>query len=369
MLETRRFLLKFIFTSLVFVSFPFVVAQTFQAPTNNTYTCFSGEDFITATEQIGTLIVSAQSYTFTVGTQSETGTVIARDESVTDTFNFATAGSSLVLTSQNGNENIGFYLLDNVGGSYIIIATGNTFIRCEAPGSDFAAAASGKNASPPQTTTLANGEGILLEPALLPSVVAGTYQCFYITNSSSDEIEDTDEVITSVQLFDNGEFKDNNPDYSSEATGHYVFDGQELQLPEAGGYIGDGTIFKYGLAGGLPSFVWHEEGNTYQSAVSCNRISDVTDVPPSVAATEDYNLEPATTKAAAPPPGSGGLSGFFVNTKFESDTVTSTGADGFPVSYPSTTQVDTELFFFLDGYVFEGAYAWGYSELGLLEGL
>lgn len=357
-------------------------AQTFQAPMNGTYSCVSSQEspIDENAQRIGTLSVSATTYTFMVGQNSESGSLTAREENIADTFPFSNSGSSVILQSQNGITVVGFYVVDQLGGSYLFMQNANgVWIRCDSAGADIFAAVNGGNSSSESRTDNLGDLGAII-PTLTPltAVAPGTYSCYRKSQYANpdpfyDNLEGSTK-LTDIQLFDTGEFKDNDPEYSFEADGFYSFDATTgvFELPESG----YGETFQYGSVNNTPTFFWHEvrEGNYYDEdynavagtdyeVLECSRVGDVTGVPPSVAATEEYNLQPASVKAPLPPTGAGGLTGFFVNTEFVDDTITTYDMNGLPMTQNTKTQVDKELFFFPDGYVVTNVYQWGLSEV------
>lgn len=350
-------------------------AQSFQAPTNGAYSCVtSQESFLDANaQQVGMLEVSGESYTFTVGNQSERGSIItSSDYDVTDFGAFVAGGSGIGLKSENGNLNAGAFLIDTLGGSYFILQNANgLWIRCDSPGADILAAIRGG-----QEPSSENSAPTTLSASSTPlnTVVPGTYQC-YSKLDRADPADDNDapEEIHAFQLFDTGEFKDNDTAFSFEETGQYTLEGNSLQFNGADSYYSD-KVFEYSDANGTPTLSWYEaeDGEYFDGEnwidgtdtliITCPRASDVTDASPSLAATEDYNLQQGV-KAPAPPPGAGGLSGLFVFTDYETTYVSVMQPTGIPVNQAQLEQVTKSYYFLPDGYVLDGAYEWGYSEL------
>jgi hypothetical protein len=219
--------LTFLFGS--FAAISVTNAQTFQAPSDGSYTCFQSDSPFSQGEQIGTLDITNTNYTFTVGGNAETGTVTALEDEapITDTIPFATAGSTVTLTSQSNTVNVALFFVDPLGSSYLAINNSNdVFIRCDSPGADIAAALGGLNSAesdspdsvdqPSTNSTPTNTDVAAPEP--------GHYTCSGFKEFTHDEYADDslggnkegDIVeqdpfifllrIPSLDLFPNGEY-------------------------------------------------------------------------------------------------------------------------------------------------------------------
>lgn len=387
-------LLKVFLTSLL-LCFVFTLAQTFQAPTNGSYTCFSSQESPTDpnAQQIGTLEINSNNYTFTVGANSETGTVVALEEDLSEAVPFATAGSAITLTSSSNSVVVGFFAVDASGGSYIVTNNAQgVWIRCDSSGADIMAAIAGSES---------NAQDITEEPTTIPTSAnadapePGHYTCSGFKEYADDydgyvkgDIVEQDPFIfllsiPSLDLFPNGEYSY----YDGTLFGtEYGFPTGILEwAEEVGRYSFHFNPERYDpgytsldwLTGGLRGEVsneadiseynWNEyrdrpstfyigdnghteiylgqEDNVYNlDTVICtwdgpNKRKSSTDIMQATETPESY-LQPQRITAPTPTAGAGGLDGLYISG--ENDV----------------------LYFMPDGYVYEGVYRWGFDSVG-----
>jgi hypothetical protein len=375
------FLWTFFFTGISF-------AQTFQAPTNSVYTCFSSQEspLDANAQQIGTLEINKTSYTFTVGNNSETGTVAALEEELAETFPFATAGSAVTLTSAINSVIVGFFVVDASGGSYILTNNAQgVWIRCDSPGADILAAVKGSSSDPAPTPT-----------TTIPSTLSadapepGHYTCYAYDEYTTDvseykdgDVVDTDPFIGSLDLFADGQYSY----YDGERfLAEYGVDTLGvLEWPEETGFYSfhynpdrydPGYTSLDWLTGGLRSkfynetdiseFSWDDSrdrpssfytGDNSHTEIFLSQEEEGFDVeinictwagpnerkPPHEVMQTTENpetyLQPASVVAPAPAAGAGGLSGLY------------SSEEGRP------------LYFLPNGYFMDGTYRWGFDSL------
>jgi hypothetical protein len=368
-------------------------AQTFQAPTNGVYTCFTSQQspLDVDAEQIGTLEINNTSYTFTVGNNSETGAVEALEEDLSETVPFAVAGSAITLTSVNNSIIVGFFAVDISGGSYIVtINAQDVWIRCDSPGANMQAAIDGSSSSdhaPANTTTTPGTSG-----ASAPE--PGHYTCSgfkeftddALDNKEGDIVEQDPFIfllsIPSLDLFPNGEYSY----YDGTLFGtEYGFPTGILEwAEEVGRYSFHYNPERYDpgytsldwLTGGLrgelsneadiSEYSWNEyrdrpstfyigdnghteiylgqEDNVFNlDTVICtwdgpNKRKSSTEIMQATETPESY-LQPERITAPTPAAGAGGLDGLYISG--ENDV----------------------LYFMPNGYVYEGVYRWGFDSV------
>jgi hypothetical protein len=208
-----------IFLTALLVCYTFTLAQTFQAPTDGVYTCFTSQESPTDpnAQQIGTLEINSNNYTFTVGANSETGTVAALEEDLSEAVPFAKAGSAVTLTSSSNSVIIGFFAVDASGGSYIVTNNAQgVWIRCDSPGANILAALNGSPAQPSTDPTPTNTPATTTPTASTLGADApepGHYTCYAYDKYTSDvgehadgDIVDKDPFIGSLDLFADGQY-------------------------------------------------------------------------------------------------------------------------------------------------------------------
>jgi hypothetical protein len=385
-----------LFTTLALSLWTVASAQTFQAPTDGTYTCFSSQQspLDPNAQQIGTLEINNTSYTFTVGNNSETGTVEALEEDLSETVPFAVAGSAITLTSVSNSVIVGFFAVDVSGGSYIVTSNAqDVWIRCDSPGADMQAAIDGlQNPSPsssdpaPANTTPGTSGASAPEPGHYTCSGFKEYADDYDGYVEGDIVEQDPFIfllsIPSLDLFPNGEYSY----YDGTLFGtEYGFPTGILEwAEEVGRYSFHHNPERYDpgytsldwLTGGLrgelnneadlSEYYWNEyndrpstfymgdnghteiylgqEDNVYNlDRVICtwdgpNKRKSPTEIMQVTETPESY-LQPQRIVSPAPAAGAGGLDGLYISG--ENDV----------------------LYFMPNGYVYEGVYRWGFDSV------
>jgi hypothetical protein len=390
------FVWAFLISSLAF-------SQTFQAPTDDVYTCFtSQETFLDAnTQQIGTLEVKSESYTFTVGENSESGLITALEEDLSDVGTFVTAGSAVALKSSDDSLIVGFFVVDALGGSYVILNNAqNVWIRCDSPGADIVAAMNGlaptesdlpdlteqPNASPTTTSPPTNIDVAAPEPGHYPCYGSQEFTDDALDHKDGDVVEQDPFIFTlsiaSLDLFANGEYSYYDgtlfgTEYGfptgilewADEVGRYSFHynperydpgytsldwltgnlrGKLYNETDLSEYAWSNdrdrpSAFYVGDNGHTEIFLGQEDWVSWLDKVTCtwdgpNKRKSSTEIMQATETPESY-LQPERIVSPAPAAGAGGLDGLYISG--ENDV----------------------LYFMPNGYVYEGVYRWGFDSV------